>query len=77
MKSIPRLDARTRERLEPIRGMPPDLIDLPDMCPFAPRCAFALPECLEPVQLVAVGNERMSACRRQELLAEMAGAARD
>ncbi|MFN8513561.1 MAG: ABC transporter ATP-binding protein [Thermomicrobiales bacterium] len=40
LNSIPRLDS-VKEKLDPIRGMPPDLIDLPDMCPFAPRCDYA------------------------------------
>ena len=45
MKSIPRLDATSKEKLEPIRGLPPDLIDLPDMCPFVPRCNYAREKC--------------------------------
>jgi oligopeptide transport system ATP-binding protein len=45
MKSIPRLDKSAKERLVPIRGMPPDLIDLPDMCPFVPRCNYAREKC--------------------------------
>jgi oligopeptide transport system ATP-binding protein len=45
LKSIPRLDAMRKEKLEPIRGLPPDLIDLPDMCPFVPRCNFAREKC--------------------------------
>ena len=45
MKSIPRLDARSKEKLQPIRGLPPDLIDLPDMCPFVPRCNYAREKC--------------------------------
>ena len=45
MKSIPRLDADRKEKLEPIRGLPPDLIDLPDMCPFVPRCNYAREKC--------------------------------
>jgi oligopeptide transport system ATP-binding protein len=45
LKSIPRLDATRKERLEPIRGLPPDLIDLPDMCPFVPRCNYAREKC--------------------------------
>jgi oligopeptide transport system ATP-binding protein len=63
MKSIPRLDARERERLEPIRGMPPDLIDLPDICPFVPRCDYAREKCEQkrpPLLEVAPGH--MSAC---------------
>src|SRR6478672_3479566 len=40
LKSIPRLDS-VKGKLDPIRGMPPDLIDLPDMCPFSPRCDYS------------------------------------
>ena len=40
LKSIPRLDS-VKSKLDPIRGMPPDLIDLPDMCPFSPRCDYS------------------------------------
>ena len=63
MKSIPRLDARTKERLEPIRGLPPDLIDLPDMCPFVPRCNYAREQCEQknpPLLEIAPGH--YSAC---------------
>ncbi|HCG30326.1 MAG TPA: ABC transporter ATP-binding protein [Thermomicrobiales bacterium] len=45
LNSIPRLDSTRREKLEPIRGLPPDLIDLPDMCPFMPRCDYAREKC--------------------------------
>jgi len=63
MKSIPRLDATRKEKLEPIRGMPPDLIDLPDMCPFVPRCNYAREKCEQkfpPLFEVAPGH--FSAC---------------
>jgi oligopeptide transport system ATP-binding protein len=42
--SVPRLDER-RERLIPIGGFPPDLIDPGAGCTFAPRCAFAFDTC--------------------------------
>ena len=45
MQSIPRLDSARRDKLRPIRGLPPDLIDLPDMCPFVPRCNYAREKC--------------------------------
>ena len=45
LKSIPRLNADRKTKLEPIRGLPPDLIDLPNMCPFQPRCQFAQEIC--------------------------------
>jgi len=57
------LDARTKERLEPIRGLPPDLIDLPDMCPFVPRCNYAREQCEQknpPLMEVSPGH--FSAC---------------
>lgn len=63
MKSIPRLDARSKEKLQPIRGLPPDLIDLPDMCPFVPRCNYARDKCEQknpPLLEVAPGH--LSAC---------------
>lgn len=40
LKSIPRLDNVSGKRLEPIRGLPPDLISLGQICAFSPRCDF-------------------------------------
>ncbi|HYJ12778.1 MAG TPA: ABC transporter ATP-binding protein, partial [Thermomicrobiales bacterium] len=63
MKSIPRLDARTKSKLEPIRGLPPDLIDLPDICPFVPRCNYAREKCEQKnPPLLEVGPGHFSAC---------------
>jgi len=63
LKSIPRLDATRKEKLEPIRGMPPDLIDLPDMCPFVPRCNYAREKCEQKnPPLMEVGPGHFSAC---------------
>jgi oligopeptide transport system ATP-binding protein len=45
--SIPRLDEQRRGKLTPIEGLPPDLIDMPPGCPFAPRCVYAIDRCLE------------------------------
>jgi peptide/nickel transport system ATP-binding protein len=36
--SMPRLDQEVRERLTPIKGTPPSLINLPSGCAFHPRC---------------------------------------
>ena len=38
--SMPRLDRPATERLIPIKGTPPSLINLPTGCSFHPRCAF-------------------------------------
>jgi peptide/nickel transport system ATP-binding protein len=38
---MPRLDRARTERLTPIPGTPPSLINVPSGCPFHPRCAYA------------------------------------
>jgi len=45
LDSIPRLDRSSAERLYSIPGSPPDLVDLPDCCPFHPRCSHAMEIC--------------------------------
>jgi peptide/nickel transport system ATP-binding protein len=39
--SMPRLDRDRTDRLMPIQGTPPSLINLPSGCAFHPRCAYA------------------------------------
>ena len=39
--SMPRLDREPTERLKPIQGTPPSLINVPSGCPFHPRCTYA------------------------------------
>jgi oligopeptide/dipeptide ABC transporter ATP-binding protein len=65
LKSIPRLDASRKERLEPIKGSVKTLLEKPTSCAFAPRCAYAVDESLrsvpelreiEPGHLVACFN---------------------
>jgi oligopeptide transport system ATP-binding protein len=63
LNSIPRLDAMRKEKLDPIRGLPPDLIDLPDMCPFLPRCDYAREKCEQQnPPLLDVNPAHRSAC---------------
>jgi peptide/nickel transport system ATP-binding protein len=38
--SMPRLDRERSERLLPIKGTPPSLINVPPGCPFHPRCSY-------------------------------------
>ena len=47
LSSVPRLDA-VSERLTPIPGQPPSLINLPAGCVFHPRCAAATQFSCEP-----------------------------
>ncbi|WP_283136837.1 ABC transporter ATP-binding protein [Rhizohabitans arisaemae] len=39
--SMPRLDRESTERLLPIKGSPPSLINIPPGCAFHPRCSYA------------------------------------
>ena len=39
--SMPRLDRDVRDRLNPVKGSPPSLINLPSGCAFHPRCPYA------------------------------------
>lgn len=45
LASVPRLDADINKPLEFILGSPPDMIDPPKGCPFAPRCRFSMRVC--------------------------------
>ncbi|MBC9727663.1 ABC transporter ATP-binding protein [Streptomyces sp. TRM68367] len=68
--SQPRLD-REEERLTPITGSPPSLLNLPPGCPFAPRCPLRRDDCdgAEP-PLSPVGDAgHLSACHFADELA--------
>jgi oligopeptide transport system ATP-binding protein len=61
--SIPRLDFARKEKLTPIQGLPPDLIEMPPGCPFADRCRFAIERCLhENPTLETVARRHTVAC---------------
>jgi oligopeptide/dipeptide ABC transporter ATP-binding protein len=44
LQALPRLDDASK-RLRPLRGTPPDMINLPEQCPFLPRCPKAISQC--------------------------------
>ncbi|MDK2886291.1 MAG: peptide/nickel transport system ATP-binding protein [Thermosipho sp. (in: thermotogales)] len=44
LRAIPRLDKK-QDKLEAIPGQPPRMIEVPDVCPFAPRCPRRLDKC--------------------------------
>ena len=61
--SLPRVDGRHARRLASIDGRPPDLLEEPVCCPFAPRCAYVQDVCWKQnPALRAVGNEHDIAC---------------
>ncbi|MFF7727463.1 ABC transporter ATP-binding protein [Streptomyces sp. NPDC008001] len=39
--SMPRIDREQTERLIPVKGSPPSLINVPSGCAFSPRCPYA------------------------------------
>jgi len=53
LKSIPRLHQPSHTRLAAIPGRPPDLVDPPAGCPFAPRCNYAQDKCLTETPVLA------------------------
>jgi oligopeptide transport system ATP-binding protein len=63
IKSVPRLDRENKQRLYSIPGQPPNVINLPDCCPFFPRCERAMDICKSKYPPVsAVGKGRSVAC---------------
>jgi peptide/nickel transport system ATP-binding protein len=78
------------ERLRPIPGQPPSLLDPPPGCPFAPRCAYVMDRCrteMPPLDPAGGQPGHLSACwlphdgaqrahvRQRVLEAEPAGSA--
>ena len=47
LKSIPKLAQPSHSQLDAIAGRPPDLVNPPTGCKFAPRCPYAQPKCVE------------------------------
>jgi len=64
LRSIPRMRARSRERLTPIAGAVPHPYDRPTGCPFHPRCAdFMAGRCdREAPSLKPVGDQHAVSC---------------
>lgn len=57
LKSVPRLDAAKGEKLTPIWGQPPDLLQHFSSCPFMPRCDFAMDICAREMPPFFNGNK--------------------
>ncbi|WP_433003134.1 ABC transporter ATP-binding protein [Kribbella sp. CA-294648] len=74
--SMPRIDRERTERLIPIKGTPPSLINVPPGCAFSPRCNYAHLNAgaseTERPELLDIGSGHKVAChlspaRRQEI----------
>ena len=63
LKSIPRVTNPSHIRLDAIAGRPPDLVNLPPGCTFAPRCPYAQPRCaVEEPPLASAGGDHLFRC---------------
>ena len=62
-QALPEKSAETRERLYSIPGAPPDLVNPPQGCRFAPRCRYATDKCrAEPPVLSGETTAHTYAC---------------
>lgn len=63
IRSIPRMDSTTHERLIPIEGTPVDLLNPPKGCPFASRCDSCMQICLrEKAPITYFGDVHYTSC---------------
>ena len=63
LRSMPRVDADSYERLIPIAGTPVDMLDLPAGCPFAPRCEKCMRVCCRAMPPeTQVGERHTASC---------------
>ncbi|MGH1505262.1 MAG: ABC transporter ATP-binding protein [Acidimicrobiales bacterium] len=68
LSSMPRVDSLD-ERLTPIQGSPPSILNMPAGCAFAPRCQHREAICGEtPADLLAVAEGHSSRCHRTDSL---------
>ncbi|GGL19358.1 ABC transporter ATP-binding protein [Sphaerisporangium melleum] len=62
LDSIPRVDMKGQE-LYAIKGLPPNLLDMPSGCAFHPRCPYRRDNCVTDVPpLYEISGTRGSAC---------------
>ena len=63
LASVPRLDSPRKETPRVIKGLPPNLAQLPKGCPFSPRCDYAMDRCREErPALEEVGMDHFRSC---------------
>jgi oligopeptide/dipeptide ABC transporter ATP-binding protein len=64
LKCVPRIDEELGRKLVPIKGLPPNLINMPKTCAFLPRCPYAVEQCRQDPwpELRLVGNQQYIRC---------------
>jgi oligopeptide/dipeptide ABC transporter ATP-binding protein len=72
LRCVPRLDRIGVAELESIPGQPPDLLQPPRGCAFAPRCPLVSERCEEETPpLTLAGQEHLAACWYQDKAASL------
>ncbi|MBQ7542999.1 MAG: ABC transporter ATP-binding protein [Clostridia bacterium] len=62
LRSIPSVD-NAGQKLRPITGTPIDLLNMPNGCPFAPRCDDAMKICIrERCEMMRINDAHAAAC---------------
>ncbi len=59
LQSVPRLDAARRTKLQPIEGVPRNMLSPPEACPFQPRCRYEVEQSrkeVPPLSEIAPGH---------------------
>ncbi|CAN5777507.1 ABC transporter ATP-binding protein [soil metagenome] len=62
LNSIPQLGENVKEKLVPIGGLPPDLVNPPQGCRFRPRCPRRQAKCMEEPPLAETASGHLAAC---------------
>ncbi|RAT05547.1 peptide ABC transporter ATP-binding protein [Bacillus cereus] len=63
LNSLPKISNGVKERLAPIQGVTPNLLNPPKGCPFAERCPYAMDICeKERPPYFEIGDGRRSMC---------------
>lgn len=64
-EALPDLSKKVK-RLSPIEGLPPDPVNLPEGCSFAPRCPHATEACRKKIELKEVSTGHYCRCIKAE-----------
>ena len=66
LRSVPTMTSARDDKLEPIRGAPPDPFERIEGCRFHPRCGAAMAKCVQGVPPLEHGGDRSVACWHAE-----------
>ncbi len=62
LNSIPKVIDETKEKLQPIEGIAPSLDNMPEGCPFAPRCQYSNDACKTLPQMTKLSDTHEVFC---------------